>query len=229
MNEQAGTVASEQPGGLDQALNLIQNRIAQFIWTCDEGLLTGPDASREISATRDLVHLPLTDPAEMTLLSSAGVLAWLRYLVLPAGIDRPALGVAAGLFEPVHAQDPARTIEHLRPLCAAMHQPGADLSQLLPRWCDEHDAVKDGLLAWTMATVAGNDRMRAAGCPGSLSSWRPPRLSPVGSMSSSPPSTPRLRPAPPMTRTRPPGCPTWPEAWKTAITKLVTRPTWTRR
>ena len=163
MNEQAGTVASEQPGGLDQALSLIQNRIAQFIWTCDKGLLTGPDASREISATRDLVHLPLTDPAEMTLLSSAGVLAWLRYLVLPAGIDRSALGVAAGLFEPVHAQDPARTIEHLRPLCAAMHQPGADLSQLLLRWCDEHDAVKDGLLAWTMATVAGNDRMRAAG------------------------------------------------------------------
>ena len=163
MNEQADTVAGEQPGGLDQALNLIQNRIAQFIWTCDKGLLTGPDASREISATKDLVHLPLTDPAEMTLLSSAGVLAWLRYLVLPTGIDRPALGVAAGLFEPVHAQDPAQTIEYLRPLCAAMHQPGADLSQLLLCWCDEHDAVKDGLLAWTMAMVAGNDRMRAAG------------------------------------------------------------------
>jgi tetratricopeptide (TPR) repeat protein len=163
MNEQAGTVGGEQPAGRDQALSLIQNRIAQFIWTCDPALLTGPDASRMISATRDLVHLPLTDPAEMTLLSSAGVLAWLRYLVLPAGIDRPALGVAAGLFEPVHAQDPARTIEHLRPLCAAMHQPGADLSQLLLRWCGEHDAVKDGLLAWTMATVAGNDRMRAAG------------------------------------------------------------------
>ena len=163
MNEQAGTVGGEQPAGRGQALSLIQNRIAQFIWTCDPALLTGPDASRMISATRDLVHLPLTDPAEMTLLSSAGVLAWLRYLVLPAGIDRPALGVAAGLFEPVHAQDPARTIEHLRPLCAAMHQPGADLSQLLLRWCDEHDAVKDGLLAWTVATVAGNDRMRAAG------------------------------------------------------------------
>lgn len=163
MNEQASTVGSEQPAGRDQALSLIQNQIAQFIWTCDPALLTGPDAARMIGATRDLVHLPLTDPAEMTLLSSAGVLAWLRYLVLPAGIDRPALVVAAGLFEPVHAQDPARTIEQLRPLCAAMHQPGADLSQLVLRWCDEHDAVKDGLLAWTMATVAGNDRMRAAG------------------------------------------------------------------
>jgi len=165
VNDQSVAPDSGRAGERDQTVNLIKSRIRRFIWDCDPDLVLNQDAAREIGSLETLVPDPFASPEDLEAIRTGAFLAWLRYLVLPAGPDRPAFGVAAGLFFPAYVRNPGSVPDYLhalfgQALAEAQEQPAALLGRYA-RWCDEHDGAKDSMLAFSVDALSEDDSFRA--------------------------------------------------------------------
>jgi tetratricopeptide (TPR) repeat protein len=165
VNDQSVVPDDGRPGERDRTANLIKSRIRRFIWDCDPDLVLNQDAAREIGSLEVLVPDPFASPEDLEAIRTGAFLAWLRYLAAPAGQDRPAFGVAAGLFFPVYVRNPGSVPDYLHALFAqalaeAQEQPAALLGRYA-RWCDEHDGAKDSMLAFSVDALSEDDNFRA--------------------------------------------------------------------
>ena len=119
-------------------------RLRGFRVSADPGLVAGADAAREIAWAQRLTPRGSDLPA----VAPAVAVAWLRYLVLPAGPDREALAWAVGLALPVYPAAPASVPRYLHAVCAEIiSQPADRLLDLLAGWHAVHDPNKEIMLA----------------------------------------------------------------------------------
>ncbi|MFI6853417.1 hypothetical protein [Streptomyces sp. NPDC050416] len=103
-----------------------------FERSSDPSVVLSSEASAALDVLLDLVS---EGGADLDVLRATGRLCWQRYLVLPQGIDRQYLALAAELLHPVHQEDPEAVPAELR---TAYERSRAEESHLEP-----HDFALD--------------------------------------------------------------------------------------
>jgi tetratricopeptide (TPR) repeat protein len=154
MSEAPDAAATAASTERDQMIAKLWNRLRRFRASVDPAFVTGPDTAQEIAWAQGLT--PRGEDVQAV--APAIAVAWLRYLIMPAGRDdgdRAALAWAVGLALPVYPASPESMPSYLRALCAEIISLPSEkeLLNVIASWHTAHDPNKEVMLAEAVAQL----------------------------------------------------------------------------